>query len=128
MDLQKHARCNTCLFKGGVDTQHGHLDNVSGGALNGCIEGGTLGVFAGNAVIGKKFRQVAASSEKRGGVAFISSFSNDVIEVAFHTTKTLEIVFHDAFRLALRDTELLRKTKGRQTIHKTVGHGFDATS
>ena len=104
------------------------LDNVSGSALDGCVKGSALGVFRGQRGYRKEVPAGSGVVRKAWRCSLHCELQQRRIEVAFHTTKTLKIVFHDAFRLALRDTELLRKTKGRQTIHKTVGHGFDATS
>ena len=61
--LQDHLRADALLTEAIVDANHRHFDDIGSGALNGCIDGITLGKATNGGVGRVDIRQIAATTE-----------------------------------------------------------------
>ena len=62
VDLEQHLRLVRFFPQQGVDADHGEFDHVGGGALDGGVDGGALGVAAEVLVAGVEVGEIAAAA------------------------------------------------------------------
>src|SRR5690606_6874245 len=84
VDLEEHAGGQAGLAQGAVQVQHGDLDDVGGGALDGRVERHALGGLPPLTVVAVEVGQVAAAAEEGRRVAGGPRLVHDPAQVVPH--------------------------------------------
>ena len=108
MHLKNHF-CSQFLFaKSPVDANHRDLDDVGGGALNGCVHGVSLGVASDDGVSRVDVRKIAAASEGSENITRFPRFFHALGNVVFDARISVEITVYELLRFRSGDFHSLR--------------------
>jgi len=128
VDLEGHAGAEMARGDLGVDANHGELDEVGGGALQGRVDGGALGEAA---LIGVARRDVwdGADAAEPGADELVAAdgFEGAVDEGA-DAGVTLEVLFDVGAGLALVDAKLRGEAEGRDAVDDAEVDGLGAVA
>jgi hypothetical protein len=126
VDLEGHAGAEVAARDLGVDADHGQLDEVGGGALQGRVDGGALGEAS---LIGVARRDVwdgADSTKIRAdGLVAADGFQRAVDEAA-DSGVTGKVGLYILLRNALVDAELRGQAEGRDAVDDAEVDGLGA--
>ena len=106
MDLEEHAGLQAALSQRVIDADHGSLDEVGGGALQGGIGGGPLAERPDVEVLVLQLRNVAPATEQRLDVTPGAGFRHRAVEPCPHARKARKVLLNERLRLVERDAEL----------------------
>ena len=128
MDLEGHAGAEMARGDLSVDADHGELDEVGGGALQGRVDGGALGEAS---LIGVARRDVwdGADAAELGADELVAAdgFEGAVDEGA-DAGVTLEVLLDVGAGLALVDAELRGEAEGRDAVDDAEVDGLGAVA
>lgn len=116
VDLEEHFGLVGLFAEEGVDLDHGEFDHVGGGALDGHVDGGALGVLAEAGVSGGEIRVVAAASGEGFGVASVAGLGDGAIHVLFDGGILAEVGVDDLCGFAAGDGEALAEAEGGDAV------------
>ena len=126
VDLEDHLRLQVLFGELAVDADHGQLDHVGGGALDGHVDGVALGEGASGGVARVDVGQVAAASEQRGGIATFAGPFDTLGDEGADVGILLKILADERRRFAARDGELRGQAEGRDAVENAevdaLGH------
>ena len=103
MDLECHQALQLAAADLGVEAVHRDLDDVGGRALDGHVDGGTLGGLTDVAVAGADLGDVAAAAEERFRVAVHAHLRHSVGDVLLDSGILLEVGLDEGSGLFARD-------------------------
>ena len=116
MHLKNHF-CSQFLFaKSPVDANHRDLDDVGGGALNGCVHGVSLGVASDDGVSRVDVRKIAAASEGSENITRFPRFFHTLGNVVFDARISVEITVYELLRFRSGDFHSFRQAEGGNAI------------
>ena len=107
-----------------VDLDHGHLDDVCGGALHGGVDGGAFGGLAALAVAAADFRQVEAAAEQGFHVALFRGLGAGFFHVAFYAGVAFEVQVDVVLGFLARQAQLFGETKGAHAVDQAEVDGL----
>ena len=125
MNLQKHLRrqASNRLWH----TDHGAADDVGGCALNGRVDGGTLGKACAGA-FGSNLGCVDFAAKKRLYITVTFCKLGRFIHIGADTWKAFEVTVDEALRFAARDAQIAREAEARDAIDHTEVDRFGASA
>lgn len=116
MHLQEHASFEASFGEGGIDVDHGELDHVGGGALNGRVHRHSLSLAAHGGVGAGDVTDHAAALREGLDVAVLFGLGDDLIHEAFDAGELLEVVLNDRGCLGAGNAEALAQAEGADAI------------
>ena len=104
MDLEEHPRPGSVVAQPFLDTEHGYLDEISRGSLDGSVNGHPFTVLTGVGIFRFKFGQGAPPLEQRLDVACLAGFLQHLFGELPYTRVHIKIPIDDPGSLSRRDT------------------------
>ena len=89
--LQNHLRLDVLLLESTVDVNHGNLDDVGSGALDGRVDGIALAEAAHHGIARVDVGQHASAAVERGNIAFFLGLCDAAVDVGAHLRESLEV-------------------------------------
>ena len=124
MDLESHQRLQIAPCDFSVDAEHGDFDEVGGGALQGCVDGGALGESALVGVAGLDVGDGADAAEGcPDGLVAADNFKGALDEGA-DAGVALVVALNVFLGGALVDVELSREAERRDAVDDAEVHSF----
>ena len=99
-----------------MDVDHGELDHVGGGALDGCVDGVALRGAANGVVGGANVADVAAAAGDRLDITMLPREHDRVVHVLPDAGELLEILVNDVAGFLARDAQALGQAEGRDAV------------
>ena len=116
VDLEGHAGLEAALAQFAIDADHGELDDVGGGALDGHIDGDALGGVAGGEVAGGDFGDVAAAAEEGLGVAALTRLGHGALHIGFDGRVVAKVGVDKLLGLLARDAQTGGQAEGGDAV------------
>ena len=123
--LQQHARRQVLFCERPLNIDHGDLDDVGRGALDGRVERRPFGDVASLPVVTVEVGQVATATEQGGRVLVAAGLFDGFVQVVAHPAEPGEVGLHLFFCFARADLELCRQAEGTESVREPVAHRLD---
>ena len=112
MDLQNHAGTEALGLETAVDACHSNLYYVGGGALDGGVDGVSLGISAYHGVVAVDVAQIAAAVEYGLGVTQFAGAVYALLHILMNAGIGLEIAVYKGFRFGATHVETFCQAEG----------------
>ena len=111
MHLKYHLASDPLCLEALMDADHGYLDDVSGCALNGGVDGVTFCEASYGSVMAVDIRQIAATPKEGSDVALLAGDFLGFLHIVMHLREGLEIAVYQHFSLFAWDIQPLCQAK-----------------
>ena len=122
MHLEEHAGLEAGFRESRIDVDHGELDHVGGGALDGGVHRDSLGLAAHGGVGAGDVADRAAAFGERLRVTVLFGVGDDLIHEAFDAGELLKVVLDDRGGLGARNAEPLAEAEGADAVDDAKIH------
>ncbi len=124
MDLQKKAGFREFLPEGVLHPNHGQLDDIRGGALNGGVQGDPLGGAADVKVAAFQLRNIPAAAVKGLGIANLPGVRHHPLHIGPDAVVVVQVVVDIGPGLIAEDADVLRQGEFRDPVDNAEVHGL----
>ena len=109
-----------------MHADHGTLDDVGGGALEGRVDGGPFGEVAARRVLAGDLGYMAFAAEQRCDEAVLTTKTFHLLHVVADAGIILEIGLHIGLGVAQSNAQLARQPEGGNTVDNAKIDGLGA--
>src|SRR5215467_2833985 len=124
VNLQRHSRSQSAFDHRSIDPDHRHLDQICGSALQGCVDGSSLGKSAEICVFAIDIRNGPNSPEQGSNFLFAAGLVESLVDEFTHAAVLLKVSVDESFRLRGLDPKILRQSKWRKPINNPEIYDF----
>ena len=128
MYLENHLGTDAFGLHTAVDAHHGNLDDVGCCSLNRRVDGVAFSETTHGGVVGIDVRQIAPTTEKRFGVAFLTCHLDGFFHVFLHLWVGGEVLVDEFFRLCSAHLHALCQSEGGDAVDDAEIGGFCLSS